>query len=153
MWRVVGDGNKAGCSFVVAKSREVFLLLQSNSLVEFSCNKTENWITGNTLIGLHSFPTKLIVLISYIACSVYCTSPSCTVKKPNSPWRGINNYSPESLFSDIPAGDGNIANLFLQCGLLIFLFFMALICDPLISGLDINSICPPDLTLSDSWQL
>jgi hypothetical protein len=35
----------------------------------------------------------------------------------NSPWAGIIKLFParESLVSDIPAGDGKIANLFLQC--------------------------------------
>jgi hypothetical protein len=36
---------------------------------------------------------------------------------PNSPWAGIINLFParKSLVSDIPAGDGETANLFLQC--------------------------------------
>ncbi len=36
---------------------------------------------------------------------------------PNFPWPGIIKYFParESLVSDIPAGDGKTANLFLQC--------------------------------------
>ncbi len=36
---------------------------------------------------------------------------------PNSPWAGIAKLFPprESLVSDIPAGDGNVANLFLRC--------------------------------------
>jgi hypothetical protein len=39
------------------------------------------------------------------------------VYSPNSPWRGIIKLFParESLVSDIPAGDGKTANLFLQC--------------------------------------
>ena len=43
--------------------------------------------------------------------------PGCQL--PNSPCAGIMtsqiNYSWESLVSDIPAGDGNIEKLFLQC--------------------------------------
>jgi hypothetical protein len=41
--------------------------------------------------------------------------PEC--HKPNSPWPGIFKLNParESLVSDIPAGDGKIVNLFLQC--------------------------------------
>ncbi len=36
---------------------------------------------------------------------------------PNSPWPGIIKFFParESLVSDIPAGDGKAANVFLQC--------------------------------------
>ncbi len=41
--------------------------------------------------------------------------PGCHL--PNPPWAGIIKLFParESLVSDIPAGDGKIANLFLQC--------------------------------------
>jgi hypothetical protein len=41
--------------------------------------------------------------------------PGCHLR--NSPWAGIIKLFParESLDSDIPAGDGKMANLFLQC--------------------------------------
>jgi hypothetical protein len=45
-----------------------------------------------------------------------CPQPGCHL--PNSPWAGIIKLFParrESLVSDIPAGDGKTANLFLQC--------------------------------------
>jgi hypothetical protein len=66
--------------------------------------------------------------------TLYMTVPqgrACTVKKdsrfsrpqpgchlPNTLWPGIIKLFPvrESLVSDIPAGDGKIINLFLQCG-------------------------------------
>ncbi len=41
--------------------------------------------------------------------------PGCHL--PNSPWTGIIKFFPsrESLVSDMPAGEGKITNLFLQC--------------------------------------
>ncbi len=47
--------------------------------------------------------------------------PGCN--KPNSSWREIIKLFParKSLVNDIPAGDGNIGNLFLQCSLKAFL--------------------------------
>jgi hypothetical protein len=41
--------------------------------------------------------------------------PGCRL--PNSPWPGIVKLFPagENLVSDIPAGDGETANFFLQC--------------------------------------
>jgi len=44
-----------------------------------------------------------------------CPQPGC--HSPNSPWAGIIELFPrrESLVSNIPSGDRNIANLFLQC--------------------------------------
>ncbi len=41
--------------------------------------------------------------------------PGCHL--PNSPWAGIIKLFPpwQSLVSDIPAGDGNVAYLFLRC--------------------------------------
>jgi hypothetical protein len=41
--------------------------------------------------------------------------PGCHL--PNSPWAGITKLLPprKSLVGDIPAGDGNVANLFLRC--------------------------------------
>jgi hypothetical protein len=49
--------------------------------------------------------------------------PGC--HQPNSPWPGIVKLLPaeESLVSDIPAGDGEIGNLFLQCTLYIICNF------------------------------
>jgi hypothetical protein len=48
--------------------------------------------------------------------------PHAGCHKPNSPWPGINRLFPtrKSLVSDIPAGDGKLANLFfLQCTVLV----------------------------------
>jgi hypothetical protein len=45
--------------------------------------------------------------------------PGCHL--PNSPWAAIIKFfaARESLVSDILAGDGKIANLFLQCTLMV----------------------------------
>jgi hypothetical protein len=46
---------------------------------------------------------------------IFHPQPGCHL--PNSPWRGIIKIflARESLVSDIPSGDGKMANLFLQC--------------------------------------
>ncbi len=57
------------------------------------------------------------------------STSSCTVKKfidfPVSPWPGIIKLlqARESLVSDIPAEDGKIANLFLQCVIFLYIFW------------------------------
>jgi hypothetical protein len=71
------------------------------------------------IVQIFSSPVSLTPSINYHAhqkrrLTVFPSPAGCHV--PNSPWPGIKLLpARESLVSDIPAGDGKTANLFLQC--------------------------------------